>query len=230
MTDASTFDAGRIEAVTFDSYGTLVDTGSAARVLDGVVDDPDAVAAEWRENALFYSVVADDLDQYGTYFDLHLAGLRDALRAAGVDLPEDRLRELNAVYHDLDPYPGVADAFERLADAGYRPSICSNGNPPMLASLVETAGVAGTVHELVSAHDVRRLKPSRVLYDHAAARLDRPPERVAHVTAHWMDVQGAMHAGMQGVYIDRGGQWPSFGPEPTLAVDSLAELCDRLGA
>jgi 2-haloacid dehalogenase len=229
MTDG--FEPDRIKVVTFDSYGTLVDTASAARVLDGVVDAPEEVAAEWRENALFYSVVANDLDQYGTYFGLHLAGLRDALRAAGVDLGEERLRELNAVYHDLDPYADVAGAFERLAEAGFRPSVCSNGNPEMLDSLVASAGIESTVAELVSAHDVRRLKPARVLYEHAAARVDQPPERVAHVTAHWMDVQGAMHAGLQGVFLNReGSRWPSFGPTPTLTVDSLGELCDRLGA
>lgn len=230
MVDTTQFDPGRIEAVTFDSYGTLVDTGSAARVLEDLVADPDAVAAEWRENALFYSVVANDLDQYETYFDLHLDGLRDALRAEGVDLAADRLRELNAVYHDLDPYPDVADAFARLADAGYSPSICSNGNPEMLASLVASAGIEETVVELVSAHDIRTLKPARELYEHAADRIDRPPEAVAHVAAHWMDVQGAMNAGMQGVFLDRGGSpWPSFGPEPTLAVDSLEDLCELLG-
>jgi len=224
------FDPEHIEAVTFDSYGTLVDTGSAARVLDDIVDDPDAVATEWRENALLYSVVANDLDQYATYFDLHLDGLRDALRAEGLDLDEERLRELNGVYHDLDPYPDVADAFARLADAGYRPSICSNGNPEMLDSLVAAAGIEESVVELASAHDIRTLKPARELYEHAASLVDRPPERVAHVTGHWMDVQGAMHAGMQGIYLDRGGrQWPSFGPEPTLTVDSLEEFCEKLG-
>jgi len=228
---ADRFDPGRVEAVLFDSYGTLVDTGSAARVLEGVVAEPDAVAEAWRENALFYSVVANDLDQYGTYFELHLDGLRDALRAEGVDLPDERLRELNAVYHDLDPFPDVARGFERLAAAGYRPSVCSNGNPEMLDSLVESAGVEGTVAELVSAHDVRTLKPARELYEHAAARLDLPPARLAHVTCHWLDVQGAMNAGMQGVFLDRGGiQWPSFGPPPTLTAESIDGVCDRLDA
>ncbi len=228
---ADRFDPGRVEAVLFDSYGTLVDTGSAARVLEGVVADPDAVAEAWRENALFYSVVANDLDQYGTYFELHLDGLRDALRMEGVDLPDERLRELNAVYHDLDPFPDVARGFERLAAAGYRPSVCSNGNPEMLDSLVEAAGVEGTVAELVSAHDVRTLKPARELYEHAAARLDLPPGRLAHVTCHWLDVQGAMNAGMQGVFLDRGGiQWPSFGPQPTLTAASIDDICDRLKA
>jgi len=232
MTDA--FDAAGIDTVLFDSYGTLVDTMSAARVLEGVVDDPEGVAERWRRKALFYSVVANDLDQYETYFELHLDGLRDALREEGLDLPEERLRELNSVYHDLEPFDDVAAGFRRLAEAGYRPSICSNGNPEMLASLVDSAGIGDTVAEVVSAHDVRRLKPASVLYEHAAAVLERPPERIAHVTAHWMDVQGAMHAGLAGIHLRRpetpSPPWPSFGPEPTLSVASIDAVCERLDA
>ncbi|PSQ29345.1 hypothetical protein BRD09_06605 [Halobacteriales archaeon SW_10_68_16] len=101
----------------------------------------------------------------------------------------------------------------------------------MLASLVETAGIEGTVVELVSAHDIRTLKPARELYEHAATEVGHPPEEIAHVTCHWLDVQGAMNAGMQGIFLDRGAvQWPSFGPPPTLTVDSIDELCDRLEA
>jgi 2-haloacid dehalogenase len=212
----------------------LVDTTPVARVLDGIVDDPDAVAGEWRRNALFYSVVANELDQYETYVELHLDGLRDALRARGVDLAEERLRECNAVYHDLSPFDDVEQGFARLADAGYRPSICSNGNPEMLDSLVATAGIGDTVTEVVSVDEIRALKPSRRLYERAASRLGLAPTSVARVTAHWMDVQGAMNAGMQGVFLhrdrDTGVQWPSYGPEPTLAVNSLDALCDRLDA
>lgn len=229
---AGTLAPDAIDAVFFDSYGTLLDTESAARALDGVVEDPAAVAERWRDNALFCSVVANDLDQYGTYFELHLEGLRDALASEGVELPEDRLRELNAVYHDLDPFEDVERGFERLAAAGYRPSVCSNGNPAMLDSLVESANIGDSVAELVSAHDIRTFKPSTELYEHAASRIDTPPERIAHVTAHWMDAQGAMNAGLCGVYLDRNGTsaWPSFGPSPTLSVDSLDRLCELLDA
>lgn len=225
----STFDPGRVDRVTFDSYGTLVDTSVAASVLEGVVDDPDAVAARWRENALFFSVVAGELDEYGTYYDLHEAGLRDALRAAGVGLDEVDVGELNDIYHRLDPYPDVAPAFERLADAGYGPAILSNGDPEMLDSLVETLGIDETVDSVVSADEIRRFKPARELYGHAATRVGAAVESVAHVTAHWMDVQGATNAGMQGVWLNRGdGEWTAFGSDPSLVVDSLDDLCDLL--
>jgi 2-haloacid dehalogenase len=230
---ADSFDADRVEAVMFDSFGTLVDTGSAARVLEDIVDDPDAVARRWRGNALTYSLVANDLDQYETYFELHRLGLRDALLAEGVDLDDDRLRELNEVYYDLDPVEGAAAGVERLAEAGYKPSVCSNGDPEMLTGLAESAGIADSVAELVSADEIRTLKPARELYEHAAERVGADPERIAHVTAHWVDVQGGMNAGMQGVHLKRegtGGEWPSFGPGPTLTVDSFDALCDLLDA
>ena len=138
-----TFDPERVDAVTFDSYGTLVDTGAAATVLEGVVDDP--------------AVVAGPLDEHETYMQLHRLGLADALRAAGYDPSPERLREFNAVYHDLAPYDDVAAAVARLDTAGYAPSILSNGNPEMLASLVETTGIEDAVHERISADTVRRL-------------------------------------------------------------------------
>jgi 2-haloacid dehalogenase len=99
----------------------------------------------------------------------------------------------------------------------------------MLSSLVSTVGIKERVDELVSADDIRVLKPDAALYGHAATRVGVPVDRIAHVTAHWMDVQGAVHAGMQGVWLDRGGRWPSFGPEPDLTVESVPELCGRLG-
>lgn len=224
------FDPSRVDVVTFDSYGTLVDTDSAARALADLVDDPAATARRWRRNALLYSVVAGYVDAYGTYADLHRDGLRDALRAEGIDLDEGRLREINAAYRDLDPFADVARGFERLADAGYHPSILSNGNPEWLDALVESAGIEESVATVVSADEIRTLKPDRALYVHAADRVGAPPERIAHVTAHWLDVQGAVHAGMQGVWLDRGGQWPSFGPRPALSIESIGEVCALLGA
>jgi 2-haloacid dehalogenase len=225
----TSFDPAAVDAVLFDSYGTLVDTGAAATVLEGVVADPKAVATAWRDNALFFSVVAGDLGEYATYYDLHLDGLRDAIRAAGHDLPDERLRELNRVYHDLAPYADVRRCFDRLAAAGYRPSICSNGDPEMLASLVETTGIDGVVDTVASADAIRTFKPAAAIYEHAADRLGVPADRLAHVTAHWMDVQGAENAGLQGVWLNReGAAWTAFGGEPSLVVDSLDELCARL--
>jgi len=224
-------DTERVRTVTFDSYSTLLDVGSAARALEGVVDDPAAVAAEWRRSALEYSLVAGRLDAYETYDDLHRRGLEYALAAEGVEPSEEEVAEINAVYHDLEPFEDVTEGFRRLDTAGYSPSVLSNGDPAMLESLVESTGIAEHVDTVVSADEIQTFKPEPALYEHAAERVGTPIGNVAHVAAHWMDVQGAGHAGMQGVWIDRAGEpWPTFDGEPALAVDSILELCDLLGA
>ncbi len=226
-----TLDTDRVRTVTFDSYSTLLDVDSAARALNGIVDDPAAVAAEWRRSALEYSLVAGRLDAYDTYDALHQRGLEYALAAEGVELTDEKIAEVNAVYHDLDPFGDVEEGFRRLDAAGYAPSVLSNGDPEMLESLVESTGIADYVAAVVSADELRTFKPDAALYEHAADRVDTPIDTVAHVAAHWMDVQGAGHAGMQGVWIDRAGDpWPTFDGEPALVIDSILELCDLLDA
>ena len=226
-----TFDPERVSVVSFDSYGTLVDTNYAASVLEDVVDRPREVAKRWRQRALTYSLVANPIDEYRTYFELHRCGLRDALSAEGIELSEERLDELNRVYYRLEPFEDTKRGFERLDAAGYAPSILSNGDPEMLDSLVESAGIEEAVGGLVSADEIRTLKPAPELYEHAADRYGTPLDSVVHVTAHWMDVLGAIHAGMQGVWLARGGTtWPSFDGEPHQSVESMDELCELLDA
>lgn len=226
-----TLDTERVRTVTFDSYSTLLDVGSAARALEGVVEEPATVAAEWRRSALEYSLVAGRLDAYETYDELHQRGLEYALAAEGVELPEERVAEINAVYHDLEPFDDVEAGFRRLDAAGLSPSVLSNGDPAMLESLVESTGIAEYVDTVVSADEIRTFKPDAALYEHAAERVETPVDGIAHVAAHWMDVQGAGNAGMQGVWLDRAGDpWPTFDGEPSLVIDSVLELCDLLGA
>ena len=101
----------------------------------------------------------------------------------------------------------------------------------MLASMVEHAGVGDVVVDTVSADEVERFKPAAELYRHAAARTGTPVEAIAHVTAAWFDVLGAVDAGMQGVWLDRKDNPPEpFGADPDLVADTIHEVADALGA
>jgi 2-haloacid dehalogenase len=220
-----------VETVTFDSFGTLVDPRSARRVLDGVVPDPDALVEQWHPVAAQYATFVNYLDTYETYFDLHVDALRHLASGQGVDLPPADARDLTEAYHDLDPYDDVRESVERLADAGYDLAVLSNGDLPMLESLAETTGIADRLEALISADEIRTFKPDAALYDHAADRLGVPADAIAHASAGWGDVMGAVHAGMQGAWVDRGRHpWPPFGPEAHLGVEVLDDLAAALDA
>ncbi|MDX1745041.1 MAG: haloacid dehalogenase type II [Halobacteriales archaeon] len=220
-------DTDRVETITFDSFSTLVDIHSARAVLEGIVDDPIAVADRWRSRAVHYSRMANFLAEYDTYDGCHRRGLEFALAEVGVTLSEDRLTELNEVYRDLDPFDDIPEGLEALAEADYPVAILSNGDPSMLADLVEGTGVEETLTATISADEIRRFKPAIELYEYAADVLETPPRRILHVSAGPSDVQGAIHAGMQGAWLDRYGQpWETFGPNPDLHIETVHELVE----
>jgi 2-haloacid dehalogenase len=225
------FDPDAVETVTVDSYSTLVDVEAAERALADRVPDPDPVSRHWRARSLMYTFVANHLDAYRPFYDLNRAALTHALAAHGVDLSADERDEILAVYHELDVFDDVREGLRRLADAGYAPHVVSNGDPEMLASMVAHAGIGDVVVDTVSADEIRTFKPAADLYRHAAARTGTPVDAVAHVSAAWFDVQGAAHAGMQGVWLDRKGDPPEpFGADPDLVADTIHDVADALDA
>jgi len=222
-------DTDRVETVTFDSFSTLVDVDSTATAVEGYVEDPVAFAREWHARAAGYGTVANQIDAYETYYRLHRDALEYLLAAEGVDVDDETLDEMTAVYHEMAPFDDVRAGMERLADAGYEVGIVSNGDPAMLDSLVEGAGIEELLAATVSADEIERHKPAAELYEHAADRLGVPPGAVAHVSNGQVDVMGAVHAGMAGVWLNRQDNPPEpFGPDPDLAVDSIDDLVDRL--
>ncbi|MFC6718442.1 haloacid dehalogenase type II [Natrialbaceae archaeon GCM10025810] len=224
-----TFDPERVSTVTFDSYSTIVDVDAAERALADRVEEAASVSTLWRMRSLEYTLVANHLDAYQPFFEMNRDALRYALEAHGVDLPSSERDEILAVYHELDVFDDVREGIERLRDGGYDCYVVSNGDPEMLASMVDHAGIADLLEDAISADEVETFKPDAELYRHAAARTGTPIDRIVHVSAGWYDVLGAKHAGMQGAWIDRKGTpWQPFGGEPDLTVDSVFDLAEAL--
>ena len=126
----------RVETVTFDSFSTLVDVDSTARAVEPYVDDPIDFARRWHSRAAVYGAIGNYIDAYETYDDLHLDALEYLLAAEGVDVTRDELEKMNAVYHEMEPFDDVRSGIQQLIDAGYDVGVISNGDPPMLDSLV----------------------------------------------------------------------------------------------
>lgn len=221
---------GRIETVTFDSYSTLVDVDAVESALEARVDNPSVVSRHWRTRSLLYTMVANHIDAYDTFYELNRDALQHALDSHGVELSTDERDEILAAYHELRVFDDVRDGLERIRDAGYECYVLSNGNPEMLESMVEHAGIGDLIADTISADEVSTFKPSAELYRHAAGRTGSPINRIAHVSALWFDVMGASAAGMDGVHLNREGvPWETFGDRPDLTVESLHALADELG-
>ncbi|GGN87023.1 haloacid dehalogenase type II [Haloarcula pellucida] len=224
-----TFDPGRVTTLTFDSYSTIVDVEAAEKALSERVPDPQPVSRLWRSRSLAYTFIANAVDAYKPFYEVNRDALQYALDAHGVDISTEDRDEILAVYHELDVFDDVREGMNRLYDAGYDLYVVSNGNPEMLDSMVDHAGIGGLVEDTVSADEIGTFKPDAELYRHAAARTGTPIDEIAHVTAGYFDVYGAMHAGMQGVWVNRDdGPWDAFAGDPDLTIGSFHDLVDEL--
>lgn len=180
-----------VTTVTFDSYSTLVDVDAAERALKAHVADPEPISKLWRARSLEYTFVANHIDTYQPFYEMNRDALQYALDAHGVDISPDERDKILAVYHELDVFDDVRAAIERLRDGGYDCYFVSNGDPEMLASMVDHCGIEDLLNDTISADEVQTFKPDAELYRHAATRTGTPIEEIAHVTAGWFDVMGA---------------------------------------
>lgn len=226
-----------VETVTVDSYTTLVDVGAQADVLAEHVeeiDDGERVSQLWRSQYIQYSMIANDIEEYRPFWELIGQGLRYALEANGYDVPADvRDRIRREVYEErLSVFEDVTDGIERVVDAGYEVYVLSNGNPEMLAHLVEAADIEEIVSDTISADEVETYKPDPGIYRHAARRVGTPIEEILHVSGGGMrDVWGAKHAGMKAGWLARpaqGAPREHLGRDPDIVLETLYDLADHL--
>lgn len=171
------------------------------------------------------------IDEYRPFFNLISSALQHALNAYDAEVSNEGFKEILYTYHDLDPFDDVRDGMKRLSDAGYDLYVLSNGDPEMLRSLVDVANIGPFLEDTISADEIQIYKPDEDLYQYAVERTETELHNLAHVSAPWFDVQGAMHAGTQGVWVNReNGPWTYYNGTPDLTIESFYDLADILTA
>jgi len=220
------------KALCFDMYGTLCDTSTVTAALgehldiaDGFVADVDAL---WRRTQLRYAQQVALMEEYRPFWEVTEQALDYALNFYDLNPDESAREEIIAAYEDLDPYPDAAEVCQRLGEE-YTVVVLSNGNPEMLETLAENAGLADHLDDIVSAHEVRTFKPDPAVYRNAADRLDRELGECRLVSSNPWDVAGASSAGMATAWVNRSREpAEEVGGGADLTVESLAALAEAL--
>jgi len=217
------------EAFCFDMYGTLFDTQSVAAAVRERVDAPDAVVADlvelWRRKQLQYSYQAALMEAYEPFWAVTGHALEYSLAYYGIDRDAVDTGAILQSYEHLRPYDDAVTALEALSDHDVRVSILSNGNPSMLETLAENAGLDGYFEAIVSADEVSTFKPAPAVYRNAADRLNEAIEDCWLISSNAWDVAGAAQAGMGVAWVNRANEpQERIGGDPTATVDSLEAL------
>ncbi|HYD97744.1 MAG TPA: haloacid dehalogenase type II [Alphaproteobacteria bacterium] len=213
-----------VKACVFDAYGTLFDIAAPVRrCADALGDRAGPLAALWRAKQLEYCWLRSLMGRHADFWTLTQDALDYALEAHGL-LADGALRtRLLAAYRTLDAYPEVPGLLDRLAAAGLRRAILSNGTPEMLEAAIAAAGLAGRFDAVLSVEAVGIYKPAPAVYRLACDRLGLAPAEIAFFSSNGWDAAGAAGFGFHVVWVNRAGLPAERMPDgPAAVVPNLA--------
>ena len=215
--------------IVFDVNETLSDLSPLDGVFEGLGAPPGS-AATWFALVLRDGFALSVADQRPVFADVARESARALLSTYAVQRPlEEALEELMGAMADLPVHPDVPDGVRRLAASGHRLVTLSNGSVGIAEALLTRAGVRDQFEELFSVEEVSPWKPASSAYGQAAARCQVAPWDMVLVASHPWDVDGAIRAGLRGIWLDRRGSvYPGTFTAPTATVSTVGEVADVL--
>lgn len=210
----SDLDFGRIEALTFDCYGTLIDWEEG--ILAGLrrVLAPHRVAATDDDLLESYAAAEADLEAgpYRSYREVLGEGLRRVALGHGVEATADEMDAFGGSVAHWPAFPDSASALTRLKTR-YRLGAITNCDDDLFAASNLRLGVV--FDWVVTAQQVGAYKPDSRNFEVALERLGLPRERVLHVAQSlFHDHVPAKSLGLATAWIDRRRGRPGFGATP----------------
>lgn len=221
-------DPARVEILTFDCYGTLIDweTGLRAAIGELAADhslsaDVEPLLVEWE--AIQFELIAGP---YRRYRDVLRDSLARTFAGRGVTLTPRESNLLGERLANWRPFDDVGDSLAQLRRR-YKLAMLSNIDDDFLhASLRQ---IAVPFDELITAEQVRSYKPRLAHFEEALRRFGRPPHAFLHCAFGFKyDQRPALSLDMQTAWIKRPGWIRDDEAAPTIEVGSLRELADKL--
>ena len=213
-----------IRALTFDTYGTLVDWRSsvlaelaAFGAAHGFVLDWELFLDEWKSA---YRSGMDKVDSgewpWTTIDVIYRRRLDELLAARGIaNLRDADVAELNRVWWRLRPWPDTVAGLTRLRRR-YVITPLSNASFAGMVHLAKSAGLPWDC--IITAENARCYKPRAEVYLTAIELLGMAPGEVMMVAAHNYDLAAARSHGMRTAFLPRPTE---YGPGQT--TDLVAE-------
>ena len=229
-----------VQALLFDTYGTLVDWRGAVRDelaafgrARGLHHDWDALLADWKA---CYRPGMDAVNRgespWTTIEQIYRRRLVEVLGLRGITASDAELEHLTQAWWRLRPWPDTVAGLTRLK----RRHVIGPLSNASFIGMVRLAKFAGLPWDcVITAENARRYKPHPDVYRTALGLLGLPAEDVMLVAAHNYDLAAAQALGLRTAFVPRPLE---YGPGQTtdlaaegkwdVVVDSVEELAAAL--
>jgi 2-haloacid dehalogenase len=184
---------------------------------------------QWFSQMLQLAFVGAITGEYVDFTSAQHAALTMVAERHGVALDEEAARRVVGAMRTLPPHADVPDALVRLGDAGFTLAALTNSPLDVVEDQLRNAGLHDRFETILSAAQVRALKPRREPYELVARTFDVPLAEVRLVAAHAWDVAGALAAGCRAAFVARPGMVLSpLGERPDIVGADVGEVAGRI--
>lgn len=217
-----------MRTLVFDVIETLLDLSALDPLFVAAFGTAQA-RTMWFNQMLQSALVATITETYRPFDELGRAALQMTAQRLNRPVSDEQMKSIGGAMRELPPHPDVRNGLSRLRDGGFRLAALTNSRLETLEAQLRHAGLREFFEAVLSADDVKRYKPAREVYVHAAARLEAAPAELTLVAAHDWDVRGAMRAGFGAVFLARPGRvLDPLQERPAVVAADLGEAADRL--
>jgi 2-haloacid dehalogenase len=214
--------------LAFDVNETLLDLSALDELFEEALGDA-ALRAQWFAQMLQLAFVGAITDRYVDFTSAQRAALAMLAERRGVELPDAATAAILDRMRHLPAHPDVPDGLGRLGDAGFRLAALTNSPLDVARDQLRNAGLDDRFAAILSADQVRALKPRPEPYALVARTFEVPLGEVRLVAAHAWDVAGALAAGCAAAFVARPGMVLSpLGERPDIAGADLADVARRI--
>jgi putative hydrolase of the HAD superfamily len=120
-------------------------------------------------------------------------------------------------------FPYAIEILDYLTQKGYRLHLITNGFEKTQLSKIQHAGLSGYFGEVITSEGANSLKPHKEIFEYAFRKTGAEPvESIMLGDSIEVDIQGAINAGIDQVYVNHLGIEPEI--RPTYTIYSLKEL------
>ena len=167
--------------------------------------------------------------RYVDFTSAQHAALAMIAERQGIAVDEEAAGRIVGAMRTLPAHPDVLGALVRLRDGGFTLAALTNSPLDVVEDQLGNAGLRDRFDAVLSADQVRALKPRPEPYELVARTFDVPRAGVRLVAAHAWDVAGALAAGCRAAFVARPGMvLTPVGERPDVVGADLGEVAGRI--
>jgi 2-haloacid dehalogenase len=214
--------------IAFDVNETLLDLSALDLLFDEALGSAE-LRGQWFAQMLQVAFVGAITDRYVDFTTAQRAALAMVAERGGLELEPAAGERILDGMRRLPPHADAPAALARLRDGGFTLAALTNSPLDVAHDQLRNARLDERFDAILSADQVRALKPRREPYELAARTFAVPTRGVTLVAAHAWDVAGALAAGCQAAFVARPGMPRNpIDPAPGLVGADLGEIADRI--